>query len=239
MDKYRNAMVNKGASKIYLLAKKHGMECRRLTWNPNYKGIDDWQLALRRQKEVKEDSKTNFKQRFIYGLCAFDTIDDEIEAWHEKTEYECELHEYLGLTEEEYTLGIQAGYTELETLLLSQRRTQNFRIYQLDFSDGSAVKPFAFGGIKELHKAKYEQPPAAEYRLVYDGICTCGKQDGDAAVLEQIFKRYSQHLPEDYPGRSLAPSDVVELYDDCGRRYFYRDDHSFCPVKFSPMLAKR
>ena len=137
------------------------------------------------------------------------------------------------------SLGIQTGYAELEKLLLSQRQEQRFRIYQLDLSDGAAVKPFAFGGIKELHKAKYEQPPAAEYRLVYDGICTCNKEDNDAAVLELIFKRYSQRLPEDYPGRSLSPSDVVELYDDCGRKYFYRDEHSFCPVKFSPMLAKR
>lgn len=67
-------------------------------------------------------------------------------------------HEYLGLTEEEYALGIQSGYTELEKLLLSQRQEKSFRIYQLDFSDGAA-KPFAFGGIKELHKANYEQPP--------------------------------------------------------------------------------
>lgn len=239
MDKYRNAMVNKGASKIYLLAKKHGMECRRLTWNPNYKGIDDWQLALKRQKEEKEDRKTNFKQRFIYGLCDFDSFDDEVETWHESSEFECDLHEYLGLTEEEYAFGIQNGYHELEKHLLSQRREQSFRIYQLDLSDGTAVKPFAFGGIKELHKAKYEQPPAAEYRLVYDGTCTCSKEEADTAVLEQIFKRYSQHLPEDYPGRNLSPSDVVELYDDCGRRYFYRDKNSFCPVKFSPMLTKR
>ena len=238
MDKYRNAMVSKGASKIYLLAKKHGMECRRLTWNPNYKGIDDWQLALKRQKKAKENRVTNFKQRFIYGLCAFDAIDDEVETWHEKAECEGELHEYLGLTEEEYALGIQSGYTELEKLLLSQRQEKSFRIYQLDFSDGAA-KPFAFGGIKELHKANYEQPPAAEYRLVYDGTCICRKEDDDTAVLEQIFKRYSQCLPKDYTGRSLSPSDVVELYDDCGRRYFYRDDHSFCPVKFSPMLAKQ
>lgn len=48
MDKYRNVHVEKGASKIYLMARKHGLQCRRLTWNPNYKGLDDWQLALRK-----------------------------------------------------------------------------------------------------------------------------------------------------------------------------------------------
>lgn len=47
MDKYSNKMTMAGASKIYLMAQKHGMNCRRLTWNPNYKGFDDWQLALR------------------------------------------------------------------------------------------------------------------------------------------------------------------------------------------------
>ena len=48
MDKYRNENVDKGASQIYLLAKKCGLEFCRLTWNPNYKGVDDWQLALKR-----------------------------------------------------------------------------------------------------------------------------------------------------------------------------------------------
>lgn len=51
MDKYSNKMVGKGASKVHLLAAKHGLACRQLVWNPAYKGIDDWQLALRREKE--------------------------------------------------------------------------------------------------------------------------------------------------------------------------------------------
>lgn len=42
MDKYSNKAISKGASKIYLIAQEHGMECCRLTWNPNYKGVDDW-----------------------------------------------------------------------------------------------------------------------------------------------------------------------------------------------------
>ena len=36
MDKYNNQMTMAGASKIYLTARKYGMNCRRLTWNPNY-----------------------------------------------------------------------------------------------------------------------------------------------------------------------------------------------------------
>lgn len=65
MDKYSNEMVEKGASKIYALAARHGMRCRRLTWNPNYKGIDDWQLALRRKEQkMKEDPGMTFKEQY-------------------------------------------------------------------------------------------------------------------------------------------------------------------------------
>lgn len=51
MDKFCNPNVSRGASKVHLLAAKHGLACRQLVWNPAYKGIDDWQLALRREKE--------------------------------------------------------------------------------------------------------------------------------------------------------------------------------------------
>lgn len=42
-----------------------------------------------------------------------------------------------------------------------------------------------------------------------------------------------------YQPQNRGASDVIELYDDTGRRYFYRDTDGFCPVKFSPMLAKK
>ncbi len=101
MDKYRNEQVDKGAFQIYLLAKECGLIYKRLTWNPNYKGVDDWQLALKRKRFGKEDERMNFKQRFIYGLCDFDTIDDEIETWHESTEHSGTLEEHLGFTAKE------------------------------------------------------------------------------------------------------------------------------------------
>ncbi len=81
MDKYRNVHVEKGASKIYLMARKHGLQCRRLTWNPNYKGLDDWQLALR--KNAAKGTKTmTFRERYLYGACAFSEIDACVEQWH-------------------------------------------------------------------------------------------------------------------------------------------------------------
>ena len=237
MDKYRNEAACKGALKLHELARKYGMVCRGLNWNPNYKGVDDWQLALKRNAYAKEDSKKNFRQRFMYGLCDFEVIDDDIAQWHESTECACELHEYLGLTEEEYSLFVRSS-DELENRLLSQRQEQRFRIYQLDVSLYKVI-PFAFGGIKELQKAGHEYPPASQYMLIHDGMLHCEETASDTGRLTRIAELFGDALPKDYRGRSVAPSDVIELYDDTGRRYFYRDTDGFCPVKFSPMLAKK
>ncbi len=238
MDKFRNENVDKGVSNIYMIAAKCGLEFRRLTWNPNYKGIDDWQLALKRKQTGKEVCRMNFKTRFIYGLCDFEEIDDEIAKWHESTEQEGTLEEYLGFTPEEYSTYAQADEDIFRAELLLQRREQGYRIYQLEFSDG-LPKPFAFEGIEVLKKNGYNQPPAAEYALVGDNVLFCFTNDTESTCLDIIFERYNDSLPEGYKGRSIAPSDVVELYDENGRRYFYRDKKGFCEVQFSPMLAKK
>ena len=237
MDKYRNEAAAKGALKLYELAKKYGMTCRGLNWNPNHKGVDDWQLALKRNAAVKEDSRMNFRQRFMYGLCDFDAIDDDIADWHESTENDCELHEYLGLTDEEYSLFVMNS-AEYERRLLSQRQEQGFRIYQLNISLHKVI-PFAFAGIEDLHNAGHDYPPAAEYRLIHEGMLHCDENEDDIQRLTRIANQFGDTLPKDYRGRSVAPSDVLELYDDTGRRYFYRDKDRFHPVKFSPMLAKK
>lgn len=179
MDKYSNDMVSKGASKICQLAVRHGMTCRRLVWNPNYKGIDDWQLALHRKSEVRKEDVT----------------------------------------------------------INAEQQTQLFRVYQLDL-DGTKTYPFAFRGIKTMHKAGYQQPPAADYRLVYDGTITCAKDADPKDVLDLIYIRCNDTFPEGYQGHSLSMSDVVELYDKENRSYFYYDEAGFAPVQFSPGLAK-
>ena len=240
MDKYSNEMVGKGASKIYALAAKHGMRCRRLTWNPNYKGIDDWQLALRRKEQkMKEDPGMTFKEQYLNGLCGLEMLETCTEKWHAMKVDSISLRDYLGLTEQEYDAYLQtAPGVSFQELLDSQRKTQRFRVYQLDLEHGE-TRAFAFGGIDALHKAGFQQPPAAEYTLVYDGelICPVGQDERD--ILERIFARYNQAFPPDYRGRSIAPSDVLELYDESERRYFYCDMAGFPQVKFSPALAKK
>ena len=173
----------------------------------------------------------------MYGLCDVDAIDDDVSEWHESAECECELHEYLGLTDEEYSLFVM-NPTEFGKRLLSQRQEQRFRIYQLDINLDKVI-PFAFGGIDDLHKAGHEYPPAAEYRLVHEGLLHFDENEDEQQKLTRIAELFGDRLPKEYRGRSVAPSDVLELYDDTGRRYFYRGTDQFYPVKFSPMLAKK
>lgn len=239
MDKYRNEAVHTGAAMIYRLARKNGMTCRRLNWNPNYKGIDDWQLALHRKKiEKKEQINMKFKEMYLSGLCCFDDIERCIEQWHSSAEDGLALVDHLGLTHEEYEMFLrQCPTASLQSCLDSQRRCQQYRIYQLALGGGKTV-PFAFAGIKKMREKGYEQPPASMYRLVYDSSIFCPNEQSEHDVLARIFARYSDDLPEGYPGRNMALSDVIELYGDCGRTYFYCDVAGFPGVKFSPMLAK-
>ena len=239
MDKYRNEQVGKGASKIYLLARQHGLDCRRLAWNPNYKGIDDWQLALKRQNEQREDSTMNFKEKFLCGFCEFDALDDHVDVWHHDSTAQDTLRERLGLTEDEYRSFMLDSKVKLKELLIKQRDYQDFRIYQLDFTHGKSTKPFAYSGIKALYDAGYDKPPAAEYRLVHEGEIICPYTYDNQQRLRLIYKRYSGELPDDYSGQSISPSTVIELYGEQSRKYYYCDEgDGFIMVSFSPMLAK-
>lgn len=239
MDKYSNRMTDNGGSKIYLLAKKYGMECRRLTWNPNYKGVDDWQLALRKKEKQKAGETMNFKQMYLSGRCSWEAIDEWVKQWHSEKETMCQLAEFLGLTKDEYEVFCRDGSDSLRCQLDSQRRCWNFRIYQLEFSAEQKTIPFAFKGIQALFKAGYEQPPAAAYRLVWDGRIFCPADQTEPAVMEQINNQFNDNLPNEYSGRSLSSSDILELYDENSRRYYYVDCSQYVQVCFSPFLAKR
>lgn len=180
MDRYRNEHVHASISKIIMMVRKHGMACDLLYWNPNYKGVDDWLLSLKRRQPPQKQEK------IPEGQC----------------------------------------------------HTQAFRIYQLDISMGKVI-PFAFGGIELLQKAGYEQPPAALYRLVHEGKLQYADGEDEHLRLIRLLTQYKDDLPAGYRGRQVAPSDVIELYDDHVRKYYYRDENGFWPVQFSPMLAKK
>lgn len=273
MDKCSNAMTAKGSSQICRMAVRYGMECRRLAWNPNYKGIDDWQLALRREKRKaqengQDDEALNFREKYLLGQCGMDALEQEMENLCREMRA-CDMDresgkdgesrvakrldrppvsgldgsgmiERLGLTAEEYAVFCRDGVRALERMLDTRKRDCRFRIYQLAFDAGETV-PFAFKGILDLYKAGYEQPPAAKYRLAADSILTCPAEWTDAEILKHLLVCFGSRVPEKGKGcmeHPLAPSDVVELKDGAGRRYFYVDGTDFEPVRFSPFLAK-
>lgn len=240
MDKYNNQMTMAGASKIYLTARKYGMNCRRLTWNPNYKGFDDWQLALRRENQRrKEIDRLSFKTQYLCGLCELAHIEDCIELWQHLAENKTCLTEYLGLTREEHETFLQKGGDALGALLEPQRRKQRFVLYQLELDEQKAI-PFAFKELTALQKAGYEQPPAAMYRMVGAGKVYCPVEQSDAEILKRLFADCREELPEGCHGRPMALSDVVELDHSPRRIYYYvNGEHEFPQVKFSPMLAKK
>ena len=240
MDKYNNQMTMAGASKIYLTARKYGMNCRRLTWNPNYKGFDDWQLALRRENQRrKEIDRLSFKAQYLRGLCELAHIEDCIELWQHLAENKTCLTEYLGLTREEHETFLRQGRDALGALLEPQRRKQRFVLYQLELDEQKAI-PFAFKELAALQKAGYEQPPAAMYCMVGAGEVYCPVEQSDAEILKRLFADCREELPEGCHGRPMALSDVVELDHSPRRVYYYvNGEHEFPQVKFSPMLAKK
>ncbi len=238
MDKYSNKGVSTGASKLYLLAKEHGLQYRRLTWNPNYKGVDDWQLAVKHKNEQrKEKEDMNFKQQYLHGLCELEHVNTCFEHWLEDLSNHANARDFLGLTQKEFQALMQNGGKaddRLRCLLDSQRATHRFRIYQLKLP-GEKIIPFAFAGIEAMHKAGYQQPPASEYSLVHEGEIVCPESHTDKDVLKCLFIRYNDNQSPDYHGRSVSPSDVLELYDGQKRAFFYCDTVGFTPVKFSPV----
>lgn len=190
IDKYRNVHVANGSSKMFTLAKSYGMNYKRLIWNPNFKGVDNWAVD-RMEKKLKSKVDSNMN------------------------EFGAELH------------------------LVTSGKKYQFRIYQLVFTPEKPTIPYAFSGISTLHKLGFEYPPASDYRLVEESQIFDTNSLSNCEILGRIFERYNNHIPDGYDGRNLAPSDVVELYSDAERGYFYRDLYDFIEVSFSPRFTQK
>ena len=162
-------------------------------WNPNYKGFDDWQLALRRENQRrKELERKTFKEQYLNGWCELAHIEDCTEQWQHRAESNIGLTEYLGLTREEHETFLRHGREALGVLLEPQRRSQRFVLYQLELDERKAI-PFAFKGMEAVKKAGYEQPPAAQYRMVWTGeiYCPTGQSDTETVSYTHldVYKR--------------------------------------------------
>lgn len=206
MDKYHNAAVSKGASKIYLMARSHGLECRRLTWDPNYKGIDDWQLAMRQKKEQRDVSQMNFRTRFVCGLCSFDAISEEIAAWHERNICSSTLHDHLGLSEQEYARFLRDGDAALEQYLLSLRAQQCFRIDRPYFPLLRELNP----SIDQLHLIR--QLLQADHKPSTEQIkWFIASKISNADAAKELLAHMSVHKLQRYVEQQFSPEDEAAL----------------------------
>lgn len=114
--------------------------------------------------------------------------------------------------------------------------SQRFRIYQIDL-ESPRIVPYAFLGMEELRSLGYRSANAEDYRLMYDGVISRTSGQRDDEVLEHLFERFNLHHPGDFHGHSLSVSDVVELYDETQRNWFYCDTFGFVPTDFCPERA--
>lgn len=50
--------------------------------------------------------------------------------------------------------------------------------------------------------------------------------------LEAIYVQFNTNHPTEYTGHSISMSDVVELYDESGSRFYYCDRTCFQEIRF-------
>lgn len=108
----------------------------------------------------------------------------------------------------------------------------DIRIYQIDLdrdSDGVAFEPY--GSLSRYQNSPDVNP--ALYDRVFEG-------EVDASDIEDIYRIFNTEKPEDYKGRSMSVSDVVEIVksDDIRPGFYYCDSIGFKPVPFDAELAQ-
>ncbi|MBO4790842.1 MAG: DUF3846 domain-containing protein [Clostridia bacterium] len=106
----------------------------------------------------------------------------------------------------------------------------NIRIYQID--TGRDSEGVAFCGLVTLRKKTgRSEPDGSCYDPVYEG-------EVDARDLEDVYDIFNCELPDDYEGRSMSVSDVVEVTDsgdsDVEPGFYFCDTIGFEEVKFDP-----
>ena len=102
------------------------------------------------------------------------------------------------------------------------------RIYQIDLEKDS--ERLAFESLSHLERIRgSREVNSAIYQLTYDGSVECGD-------LEGVFHIFNMAHPEDYRGRSLSVSDVVEVIesDSVDSGFYYCDSIGFEKIVFTP-----
>ncbi|MCI7380750.1 MAG: YodL domain-containing protein [Hungatella hathewayi] len=113
--------------------------------------------------------------------------------------------------------GVQAGER-------AGKRFKDCRIYQIK-ADALPEKKFLDYAVL---KRDYGEPERTDYQMVY-------QSQMDTNDLEEIYDRFDKaykELPSGFSGRPISISDVIELYDSSGSRFYYVDHYGFEQVAF-------
>ena len=108
----------------------------------------------------------------------------------------------------------------------------DIRIYQIDLDrDESGVAFESYGSL-----SRRQGSPDIDASL-YDKVFAGEVEAGD---IEDIYRIFNTEKPEDYKGRSLSVSDVVEIVksDDIKPGFYYCDSIGFKPVPFEAELTQ-
>lgn len=103
-------------------------------------------------------------------------------------------------------------------------RVSRVRIHQIDPLDSE----YAFRDYKNVRAHGRAAPPPELYTIVFDGQL-------DTDNLNEITRIFNVAHPHEYRGRFLTTSDIVELYDAGGSRFFYCDTFGYKKIRFSPV----
>ena len=97
------------------------------------------------------------------------------------------------------------------------------RIYQIEMSlDEQNV---AFRPYTEMQEKYSGDIPAELYRMIYEGVVPTKE-------LSVVFYIFNMAHPQDYRGRSLSVSDVIEVVEESSSTFYYVDTIGFREVLF-------
>ena len=106
----------------------------------------------------------------------------------------------------------------------------NINIYQIDIDRDS--KRICFSGLDEIKKlTKSNTLDCSIYDKIYSGEVDCNS-------LEDVYRMFNTDHPEDYTGRSLSVSDVVEITDGECKGFYFCDNVGFEKIDFNSSLCR-
>ena len=104
------------------------------------------------------------------------------------------------------------------------------RIYQIEMSlDEQNV---AFRPYTEMQEKYPGDIPANLYRMIYEGIVPTKE-------FSVVFYIFNMAHPQDYRGRSLSVSDVIEVVEESSSTFYYVDTIGFREVLFDTSLLMK